>query len=552
MNPEDLDYPVAGTDADAGADALFRFNPALDAARDVEDRRIRRARRDARRQREVEAANAAVFPPLQRKGQFFPFNPHTPLFSHYPARVAVLLNEALDHPVRVESIRRLLLFGSKGFKKDSTFDTLFSLEPVYAITQRQRLDEFLKTMADATSLRGRLRRFLHRWRVSRLQAVNTDDIVTCEIPRRPIRIVDWTRKQVYVYEAATLAQDIRTRLLNHDGFFDEPQDPRNPLTNLPLTLAQNIAVWSQFCLYPNSLATVVSGFRHSRYSLDRFEQEFNTVLKLHALRTTLLDPANADGNERIEEFIDHAYSSLCLVAPGATPFRYWRSYCLRYYEADFLHINNPLMIRRTKADILQEIVESGLVDRGREREQPVVAPPPLRRIGHEHFFHFRVAPDGEEGGAAAMLAGAAPGHILLVAGAGPVPGAVPGAGAALAPGAVPEPGAGAALAPAPAPAPAPGPVHVLNWNIIPNHNWIIDPVGAPPPAGAPPPPGAPPPAGDDDADTVVAEDTGESEDEDDASTGAPENPNANVPDPQAVLDAQFELELSLALALSLV
>jgi hypothetical protein len=509
MNPEDLVFP--------DEDAVFRFNPALDAEREIENRRVRRARRADRRQREIAAADTATYPPFPRKGQFT-FNPHTPLFSHYPARLAVLLNEALDHPARMESIRHRMLT-SKGFKKDSPFDTLFAIQPVYAITQRERLDEFLKAMREVTTLRGRLRRFLHRWRVSRLHKVNTDDIVTCEIPCRPVCIVDWKRKQVYVYEAATLAQDIRTRLLNHDGFFEEPQEPRNPLTNLPLTLAQNIAVWSQFCLYPNTLATVVSGFRHSRYSIDRFEQEFNTVLKLHALRTTLLDPMNADGNERIEEFIDHVYTSLNRVAPGSVPFRYWRSYCLRYYEADFLHINNPLMIRRTKADIIQEIVEEGLIESRQQGQRPVViAPFPLRRADREHFFHFRVAPLGE---------GVPPVLPVLPAADEPMAAADDLLGAPHFGLIIDAP----AAAPAPAPAPAAAPILL------------------------------------DDADTVItdeADEESESEAEEEnvnPNENANVNVNVNVPvnpnampaavDLQALLDAQFELEISLALALSL-
>lgn len=499
MNPEDLIFP--------DEDAVFRFNPALDAEREIENRRVRRARRADRRLRQIATADTAMYPPVPRKGQFT-FNPHTPLFSHYPARLAVLLNEALDHPARMESIRHRMLT-SKGFKKDSPFDTLFAIQPVYAITQRERLDEFLKAMGEVTTLRGRLRRFLHRWRVSRLHKVNTDDIVTCEIPCRPVCIVDWKRKQVYVYEASTLAQDIRTRLLNHDGFFEEPQEPRNPLTNLPLTLAQNIAVWSQFCLYPNTLATVVSGFRHSRYSIDRFEQEFNTVLKLHALRTTLLDPINVDGNERIEEFIDHVYTSLNRVAPGSVPFRYWRSYCLRYYETDFLHINNPLMIRRTKADIIQEIVEEGLVEsrlKNQQEHRPVViAPLPLRRADREHFFHFRVAPvapAGDEPMAAADDAPPVP-HFGLIIDA-------------------------PALVPAPAPVPA------------------LVPALAPMPILL------------DDGDTVITDEADEESESEEENV----NPNVNVPpvnpnaipadvDIQTLLDAQFELEITLALALSL-
>ena len=360
MNPEDIEEPVPD------ADAIFRFNFAEEAA-PLPHRANKR-----------EASTQGYTPQSVHPPAMFPFNPHRPLFSHFPPAVTALVNETLDSPKRFQIVRRFPS-SAREFKPNQEFETLFKIPYIYVQSQQKRQADFVRAGTVAVKLRSRLRRFLHRWRCSHLKPVNTDDIVTFEPPLRPIHIVDWARRQVYVFEMATLAQDIRTRLLNNDGFFEEPMEPRNPLTNLPLTLSQNIAVWIQFAKYPNAMATVVAGFRHSHFNLDLFEKEFNTILKLHALRTTLLKPADADGIERIEEFINEVYTSKNMYAPSTSPLTLWRTYAIRYYEADFLHINNPAMIRRTKMDIIKEIEDARLILHFEAREPP---PPaiPRRRV----------------------------------------------------------------------------------------------------------------------------------------------------------------------------
>lgn len=498
-NPEDYAFPEPSV---FDPDAAFRFNPDLEDAR---DRRLRLDRRAHAR-----ARAKPIFPAVAARPTLFTFDPRQSLFLHFPLRIESLLAATLHSPKKLDTIRRTYLYSGKNLQPN-WFEEAFkeaitakrgdlrsaSYSTRYTPTQRERLTELMAAAKKALDLRGRLRRFLHRWRVSRLQAVNTDDIVTFEPPRHPVRIVDWSRSQVYTYEAATLAQDIRTRLLNHDGFFEEPMDPRNPLTNLPFTLAQNVAVWIQLTSAGINLATVVTGFRHSRYNLQRFDQEFNTILKLHALRTTLMNPTNGDSIERMEEFVDLVHSSLRRPTPDRVDFAVWRPFCLRYYEADFLHINHPAMIRRVQAAIVQEMVNSGLV------KEPPIFPQPVR-TGirrfielNDHFYHVRVAPHHDEdekeddGPAVPPVLPAAP-LVLPAAVEAVFQAAMAGAAAA---------------------------------------------------AGAP--------AAADDADTVT-DDEAESVADPPETPPVNANPNAiQFPDVEALLEAQFELELSLALAMSM-
>jgi hypothetical protein len=203
------------------------------------------------------------------------------------------------------------------------------------------------------ALRWKLRRFLHKWRFTRLQRVNTEDVVTCEEPVHPIHVVDWNRKQVWVFEASTLMRDITNRLSHHDGFFEHPQPSRNPLTNLPLTSSQVISVWNQLTDAPVNKSNVFTAFRVSRMNLNSFRYDYRIPLQMHALRRTMAEFTHYDAIERLLDFIDMAYDrqeALCDFDVWDYVVRHfpnheiiirWRALCLKYYELELRYDSFP-------------------------------------------------------------------------------------------------------------------------------------------------------------------------------------------------------------------
>ncbi len=201
--------------------------------------------------------------------------------------------------------------------------------------------------------RWRLRRFLHRWRVSTLQQVNTEDIVTCEEPIHPITIVSWAQKQKWVFEASTLMRDITNRLQHHDSFFEQPQAPRNPLTNMTLNAAQVISVWNQLMNAPIPKSHVFTAFRASRLNLQAFRYEHKLSLQMHALRSTLSDFTHFEAHERVLDFISLAYdrqNAICDYdiyeyvvrnCPSNELVQRWRALCLRYHELELRYDSFP-------------------------------------------------------------------------------------------------------------------------------------------------------------------------------------------------------------------
>lgn len=196
----------------------------------------------------------------------------------------------------------------------------------------------------------------------RLRSMNTEDPITCDPPIHPIYIVDWKNRCKWVYESKSIMMDITSRLSNHDGLFEDPQVPRNMLTNLPLTQSQIISVWNQLYRSPSRPSMVFTGFRQVRYSLPRFYNYYMRPLKVHALKQTFKDVNHEDTKDRLLDFIDmihaeanvpmyHAsYSYVISNAIVCPLYTLWKMYCEAYYMIEILENSNGMI--QMKQDLL--------------------------------------------------------------------------------------------------------------------------------------------------------------------------------------------------------
>ena len=225
-----------------------------------------------------------------------------------------------------------------------------------------------KAVTQIMKARWRFRILLHHYRTAKLTAANTEDIFTVEVPKRPVYIVDWTSKQRYAFEAHTLMKDVTCRLMSHEGLFENPQPPRNPFTNQPLTQSQIISVWNSICTAGIYISSAIALFRKARYCIPRFIIENSNFLKLNALSKTMKDPTCYDYRERMGDFIRYAYeeeSIDCRINaynyamhhyPNHPLLKKWADTCYKYYEATLLYANTSLLNEK-KDDILDYTID---------------------------------------------------------------------------------------------------------------------------------------------------------------------------------------------------
>jgi hypothetical protein len=210
------------------------------------------------------------------------------------------------------------------------------------------------------------KKLIHHMRFKRLQRANEDDLVTGEVPRLPVQIVSWNEKRVYTFEAHTLMKDITTRLLNHDGFFEEPQLPRNPFTNIPFTQSQTISVWNSLSRAGIPVSSAFTLYRNSRFNMKKFTEENITLLKLNSLRKTFKEANSYDYKERMIDFIAYCYT-IETIDCSLPSFKYamihypnhhllkkWAVLCEKFYEPEIIYAGNAQQIHNAKELVLDD------------------------------------------------------------------------------------------------------------------------------------------------------------------------------------------------------
>lgn len=253
-----------------------------------------------------------------------------------------------------------------GMAQDIPQFTMGPKEPYTILWSKEKSLAIRRSVCKIMRFRFLFRKFLHKWRFSRIKMANTDDILTGEPPKKPVYIVDWARRQAHVFEAQTLMKDITARLQQHDGLFEDAQPPRNPFTNTPFTLVQTISIWNSISEAGIAVSSPFTLYRTARYSYLTFMQENLLYLRLSAHRKTFQEETSYDYKERMLDFIHLCYTAESLEY-NAAAFSYilfnepknhviqkWKRLCERYHEADIIFWNNPKKADDVKETVLDE------------------------------------------------------------------------------------------------------------------------------------------------------------------------------------------------------
>ena len=289
---------------------------------------------------------------------FFPENIFHPRIYNLLQFITPDVRQQVDY-LRGMDKNPLEILGGFEIHEPDPFKRLWSAEIVQGLRNAVR---FIRCM------RFRLRKFLHLWRYKRLRQLTVEDPITLDIPKNKIEIIDWSMRCKYVFEASSLMKDINSRLMNHDGFFDMPQEPRNCLTNLPLTLSQTISIWNQLSICGIPVSTAFTTFRQCKWTMHRFKIEYSINLQLNAFRKTMKDTNHYDYKERLMDFIENAYNLegvACYINiyknamenhPTHGLLKEWAILCTQFYETSILYSKNANVLHVLQDAILDSKV----------------------------------------------------------------------------------------------------------------------------------------------------------------------------------------------------
>ena len=213
------------------------------------------------------------------------------------------------------------------------------------------------------AVRWTLRKFLLRYLYRKLNECTTVDIVTLDPIQTPVHIIDWATRQKYSFEVMTLHKDITQTLLHTSGVFPEPLRPKNPLTNLPLSMGQIISVWNTFAMSPLVVSSAVSIYRSVRFCLARFKEEYSVPLMISSMKKCLMNRLDLDYVDYLLAFIENAfdhngvrYTHRLRTQIETAVYTYSSSEILHRFRMHCVQYNYALLVKKnTPIDLLCEI-----------------------------------------------------------------------------------------------------------------------------------------------------------------------------------------------------
>ena len=171
---------------------------------------------------------------------------------------------------------------------------------------------------------------------------NTEDPVTLEPPKKPVRVIDIRNKCSYIFEASSLRKTFENKIMYSDYMFPDPKAPINMLTNIQFTYGQLVTIYKQ-CVAHGEFSWVLDRFKSCGFDLERFERRFRQQLKVEAIeyffknqpfaaKQVVLDYFNAIAEQ--EDLPDEkirAFARQYILAPDSTLIKGWINMTKRYY-----------------------------------------------------------------------------------------------------------------------------------------------------------------------------------------------------------------------------
>lgn len=219
-------------------------------------------------------------------------------------------------------------------------------------------------------LRICMKRLVNAWKRRHMKIINDIDLVTQEIPKKPVYLLDWPTKTTYQFEASTILRDSINRLMNHDMMILEPLKPRNPFTNSDLTYGACLSLHKQL---RNTGVThwIWEAYASSNFSIVKLLKNFEVPMKHNCLDIVLKDPTDPNTLEFALDFILGEYTHHSIENPPSewlilnvlatqwhtSGIKGWVDLCRIFWRAQiknideeeiYVHIKSRELIRKFK------------------------------------------------------------------------------------------------------------------------------------------------------------------------------------------------------------
>ena len=159
-------------------------------------------------------------------------------------------------------------------------------------------------------LRNAFGALARRWiRAKKIREGNEEDLMTGEVPKKPIVLEDFENRWRYSFEPSTILRDMVSRLLLSTAtVFPSPKLPRNPYTNTDMTQGQFLSIMQQLRTLGKA-HWALEALYSVQYNIEQFSKDMHFKLRSAIIHNIFSNPDDSSAKELVLDFIEDEYEN---------------------------------------------------------------------------------------------------------------------------------------------------------------------------------------------------------------------------------------------------
>jgi hypothetical protein len=133
----------------------------------------------------------------------------------------------------------------------------------------------------------------------------TDPMTACE-PESPVYLYNAKQRGSYVFDICFLKKHFETALKSSEYMIPKPIRPKNPFTNIPFSLADQITIIEAIVKSGKS-SWFLEGYKAVGYKLSKFCERFKVALRCEIIDDYCRNPQTDDSKEHMIEFLEYVF-----------------------------------------------------------------------------------------------------------------------------------------------------------------------------------------------------------------------------------------------------
>ena len=173
------------------------------------------------------------------------------------------------------------------------------------------IDNIQKYLGLERKCRWQFKRLMNSWLYNKYKnrLFNTEDPFTsCQVDD-PLVLFNMKQRGIYIFDYLSMQRHFENSLKTNEYLFSTPKVPKNPFTNIPFSLAEQIYIIDWLRYYGFS-SWIIEGYKDVKYNTKIFSMKYQSAIKIDIVKDFNRNPQLEDSQVHFADFIKCVFEHL--------------------------------------------------------------------------------------------------------------------------------------------------------------------------------------------------------------------------------------------------